>query len=266
MRVALAQMNSGVSPENNFEKIRGFLTEAASQHADLMTCPEMALLLDKDKKRLSGHWDVQACDQYLQRLEELVDALNITLHLGSVPVPAGGKFYNRSFWIRPGAGCVAQYDKIHRFDVDLGEESHRESNTYLPGQKAVVVDEAGFRFGLTICFDMRFSHLYRGLARRGAHVFMVPAAFTRPTGKAHWEVMLRSRAIEHGSYVVACGQTGEHEDGRATWGHSMVVGPWGEVILDMGEEEGLGFATLDMGQVQQARQKVPTLRLARSFD
>ncbi len=272
MRVALAQMTSGISPEANFEKIHEFLAEAVGHGARLMSCPEMALLLDKDKKRMAGHWHGDVCSDYLRRLEELVDSLKITLHLGSVPVPEsvpgpfGDKFYNRSFWIRPGQGCVAQYDKIHRFDADLGAETYRESDTYRPGKKAVLVDEGGFRFGLTICFDMRFSHLYHGLARRGAHVFMVPAAFTRPTGKAHWETMLRARAIEHGCYVVACGQTGSHEDGRATWGHSMVVGPWGDVLLDMGEKEGLAVAELDMNEVHGARQKVPTLRLARPFD
>jgi predicted amidohydrolase len=190
----------------------------------------------------------------------------VWVHLGSLALQGTGKkFVNRGFLIGPDGEIAARYAKIHLFDVALGTESWRESAAYDAGEEAVVAATPWGALGLTICYDVRFPALHRALAEAGAQMIAVPAAFTRPTGQAHWHVLLRARAIETGCWVIAAAQTGEHADGRATYGHSLVISPWGEVVLDMGEAPGIGIAHIDMAAVAAARGKVPALEHARPF-
>ena len=215
----------------------------------------------------------EAEDATLARLRAVAVEVRVWLLLGSLCLKSGdadGRFVNRSFLIAPDGAVRARYDKIHMFDVDLdGGESYRESAAYRPGEAAVLAEAAGLRLGMTICYDLRFPHLYRDLGRAGAEVLAVPSAFTVPTGRAHWHVLLRARAIEAGAYVLAPAQSGVHaaSEGaaRATYGHSLAVGPWGEVLLDLEERVGVGFVEIDPEEVARARARVPSLGHDRSF-
>jgi len=201
-------------------------------------------------------------------VREAAAAHGIWVHLGSLAVKEeeGGKLANRGFVIDAEGNIRARYDKLHLFDVDLPTgESWRESNSYAPGKGAVVVETPAGGLGLAICYDLRFPDLFRALSDAGATILAVPAAFTRPTGAAHWHILLRARAIEAGAYVVAAAQTGVHEDGRATYGHSLVIDPWGEVLLDMGEAAGLGFAEIDPARIDDVRSRIPVLSHRRAI-
>jgi predicted amidohydrolase len=263
MRVAIFQSRTGIDPAANGDAIVAAIEEAKAGGADMLFTPEMSGLLDQNRKRAVAHLTDEASDPVLARVRTAAAQQGIWVDVGSLALTggAGGRLVNRSFVIDGEGGIRARYDKIHLFDVDLPTgESWRESAAYAPGERTVLAVTPWARIGLSICYDMRFPDLYRALSNAGAEILSVPAAFTVPTGKAHWHVLLRARAIEAGAFVVAAAQCGEHEDGRATFGHSLVVDPWGEVLLDMGEGTGVGFADLDMARLADVRTRVPALK------
>lgn len=262
MRVALLQANTGIDPAESAAALVAAVGDAARGGAAMLFTPEMCGLLDRDRTRAARSITSEAKDPVLAAVRGAAAEYGIHVQLGSLAL-GGGKderFVNRSFVIGPDGAILARYDKIHLFDVDLPTgESWRESSAYAPGASAVLVDTPVGWLGLSICYDMRFPDLYRTLSDAGATAFSVPAAFTVPTGRAHWHVLLRARAIEAGAFVIAAAQTGRHEDGRETYGHSLVVNPWGEVILDMGEKPGLAFAEIDLSLVADVRARIPVL-------
>ncbi|MDF2384400.1 carbon-nitrogen hydrolase family protein [Nostoc ellipsosporum NOK] len=262
MKASLLQMTSGIDPAANARTVIDGIAQAAAEGSAMLFTPEMSGLLDGDRARARRHVVAEAEDPVLAATREAAAKHGIWVHLGSLALKGEGeKFLNRGFVI-DGTGAIrAHYDKLHLFDVDLATgESWRESNTYCRGERAILVDTPIGKLGLAICYDMRFPDLFRALSDAGATALAVPAAFTRPTGQAHWHVLLRARAIEAGAYVIAAAQTGLHADGRATYGHSLVIDPWGEVLLDMGEEAGLGSAEIDLARVEDIRSRVPVLR------
>ncbi|QDH34819.1 carbon-nitrogen hydrolase family protein [Porphyrobacter sp. YT40] len=263
-RIAVLQMTSGIDPEANCATIADAARAAAGEGAAMMFTPEMSLLLDRDRKRAAAHIVSQDRSPFVPRLAALAQETGVTIALGSMAVrhEAGEKSANRSMLFAPGACAPVTYDKIHMFDVDLASgESWRESNAYAAGQAVVSVEDTPIgRLGLAVCYDIRFPALFEALGNRRCDAIAVPAAFTRPTGAAHWHVMLRARAIEAQAFVIAAAQVGRHEDGRETYGHSLVVDPWGEVLLDMGgEAPGLGFCDIDLGRITEVRAQVPAL-------
>ena len=251
MKIALLQMTSGINPAANASVICDAVKSAAAGGAVMLFTPEMSGLLDRNRVRAGDHIVDEADDSVLAAVCDAAAGHGIWVALGSLAVKAGGeKRANRSFLIDDTGTVRARYDKLHLFDVDIASgESWRESSTYIGGTSAVVADSPIGPLGLSICYDLRFPDLYRAMSDAGATALAIPAAFTRPTGKAHWEVLLRARAIEASAFVIAAAQTGEHADGRATFGHSMVVDPWGDVLLDMGDAPGIGFAALDPGRI-----------------
>lgn len=262
-KIAVLQMTSGIAPEANLNSIEDAAAKAAREGASVLFTPEMALLLDRNRKRAAPWIEGPQPEQAIQRLAAIAAADGIDIALGSLPMAGeGGKFANRSLYFSARGGKIASYDKIHMFDVTLESgESWRESSAYQPGTKVVSVEDTPIgRLGLTVCYDLRFPALFEELGTRECDVIAVPAAFTRPTGAAHWHVLLRARAIEASAFVIAAAQVGKHEDGRETYGHSLVVGPWGEVLLDMGgEEPGLGFCDINLERINEVRQQVPSL-------
>jgi predicted amidohydrolase len=264
MRIAILQMTSGVDPAANADTLVAGLEEAARGGAHIAFTPEMTGLLDKDRKRAAASIVEEGEDRVLAAAREAAARLGLWVHLGSLALRPGGsetRYVNRGFLIDDKGAIRACYDKLHLFDVDLPTgESWRESAAYAPGDGAVVAETPAGRLGLSICYDMRFPDLYRALSDAGAEILAAPAAFTVPTGRAHWHVLLRARAIEAGCFVVAAAQTGTHEDGRATYGHSLVIDPWGEVLLDMGEAPGVGFAEIDLAKLHDVRARIPALK------
>jgi predicted amidohydrolase len=261
-RIALFQSNTGIDPAANARAMTDAIEQAADGGAEMLFTPEMSGLLDRDPARAAKNLRPQEQDQVLAAAQEAAARYRIWLHIGSLAVLAdGGKVANRGFVIDREGGVRATYDKIHLFDVDLPTgESWRESNVYSPGNGVVLVNGTPVgKLGLTICYDLRFPGLFARLAESGADVIAVPAAFTVPTGKAHWHVLLRARAIEAGLFVVAAAQVGRHEDGRQTFGHSLVVDPWGELLLDMGDDQGVGFADIDLKRISDVRSRIPAL-------
>jgi len=261
MRAALLQMTSGIDPAANGRTITQAIADAAGERAAMLFAPEMCGLLDRDRKRAAEVVSREEDDRVLATVREAAAKHGLWVHLGSLALLRDdGKLANRSFVIDGSGAIRARYDKMHLFDVDLPTgESWRESATYAGGERAVTVETPLGRLGLAICYDLRFPDLFRALSDAGATLFALPAAFTRPTGQAHWHVLLRARAIEAGAFVVAAAQTGEHADGRATYGHSLVVDPWGELLLDMGQAPGLGYAEIDPARVEAARSRIPVL-------
>ena len=262
MRVALFQSTTGIEPDANARALVDAIDQAAAGGAAMLFTPEMSGLLDRDRARSAGHVVAEVEDRVLAAARDAAARRGLWVQLGSLAVREGegGKLANRSFVIDGDGAIRARYDKIHLFDVDLPTgESWRESATYAPGTRAVIAETPLGRIGLTICYDLRFPDLFRVLSNAGAQILSVPAAFTVPTGGAHWHVLLRARAIEAGAYVVAAAQHGRHADGRITFGHSLVVDPWGEVLLDMGDEGGVGFADIDLARVADVRARVPAL-------
>ena len=266
-KVALFQATSGIDPAANGDALVAAVEAAAAGGAEMLFTPEMSGLLDRDRARMAGNVALEREDRVLARVREAAAKAGMWVHLGSLAVIAevgaeGDKLANRGFVI-DGAGEIrARYDKIHLFDVDLPSgESWRESASYAPGTKTVIVRETPVgALGLTICYDLRFPALFAALAEGGAEVIAVPSAFTVPTGIAHWHLLLRARAVEAGLFVVAAAQGGIHEDGRATYGHSLVVGPWGEVLLDMEGKHGtVGMVDLDLARIAEVRSRVPAL-------
>lgn len=261
-RAAILQMTSGIDPVANARTLVEGVADAATDGAAMLFTPEMSGLLDGNRNRAAGALAHEADDRVLAAVRDAAAKHGVWVHLGSLAILRDdGKLANRAFVIDSSGEVRARYDKLHLFDVDLPTgESWRESNSYRPGERAVIVDTPLGKLGLTICYDLRFPDLFRALSNAGANILAVPAAFTRPTGAAHWHVLLRARAIEAASFVIAAAQTGEHEDGRATFGHSLAIDPWGEILLDMGEPAGLGFAEIDQGRVEAARSRVPVLK------
>lgn len=263
MRIALFQARTGIDPEANARILAGRIGEAKAGGAAMLFTPEMSGLLDRDRARAAKHLHFESDDPLLAAVREAAAASGIWVHLGSLALldADGDRLVNRGFVIDDVGEIRARYDKIHLFDVDLPTgESWRESAAYRPGEGAAVVDTPVGMLGLSICYDLRFADLYSALTNNGATALAIPAAFTVPTGAAHWHVLMRARAIEAGAFVIAAAQCGTHEDGRVTYGHSLVVDPWGKVLLDLGaEEEALGFADLDLAQVDEVRGRLPAL-------
>jgi predicted amidohydrolase len=268
VRIATLQMNSGTEPEPNLDALAALAKEAAAQGAVYALSPEVSVVFAENRdglRAVAGPWDGNPA---IARCAQIARETGLWLHLGSLAVALpDGRFANRSVLFRPDGAVAATYDKIHLFDATLpGVREYRESATYAGGDRAVVADAAGLRLGLTICYDVRFPVLHRTLAEAGAQLIAVPAAFTVPTGEAHWEVLLRARAIETGCFVIAAAQAGQHQNGRATYGHSMIVDPWGKVLGELGGDgPGVLVADIDPKAVAEARGRVPALANARTF-
>jgi predicted amidohydrolase len=261
-RIALLQMNSGIDPDANAARIVAAANEAAGQGAAMLFTPEMSGLIDRDRERARAHIVPESQDKVLAAVRAAAARAGIWVALGSTPVlREDGRFANRAFVIDAAGAIAARYDKIHMFDVDLATgESWRESNAYAPGEAVVTVDTPVGKLGLAICYDLRFPALFEEFGKHYCDVISIPAAFTVPTGQAHWHVLQRARAIEASAYVVCAAQVGLHEDGRSTYGHSMVIDPWGQVELDLGGgQAALGFSDIDLARIAEVRAQLPSL-------
>ena len=268
MKIAAIQMRSGLDPEANFAALVPLLTDAAAQGVDYVLTPEVTMIFPENREQLRSVAAPFEGHPQLTKVGALAKRLGIHIHIGSLPVPLeDGRFANRSVLFGPTGEQLATYDKIHLFDADIaGLNAYRESATYKGGEEAVTALLDPFTLGFSICYDMRFPKLYNALANAGATLIAVPAAFTVPTGQAHWHVLLRARAIETGSYVIAAAQGGTHANGRATYGHSLIIDPWGKVIAELDHDEpGILVAEIDPQAVVEARQRIPALANARDF-
>jgi predicted amidohydrolase len=263
MKIAVLQMTAGIDPADNASTLVQAVCDAKAGGAEMLFTPEMSNLIDRNRARAAETIRSEGEDPVLAEVRTAAAEHGLWVHLGSLAVRGDApdaKWRNRAFVIAPDGSIAARYDKIHLFDVDLASgESWRESAVYEGGEQAVAVRLPEAMLGLSICYDIRFSAVFAALSRAGADIIAVPAAFTVPTGQAHWHVLLRARAIENACFVVAAAQTGEHEDGRSTYGHSLVIDPWGEILLDMGEAPGLGFAELDLARIADVRSRVPVI-------
>lgn len=269
MRAALFQANTGIDPLLGARSLVEAIERAAGEGANMLFTPEMSAVLDRDKMRAGKAIVSEDCDVALAAVREAAAKHRLWVHLGSLAVQSGvadGRFANRSFVIDETGSIRARYDKMHLFDVDLADgQSIRESAAYAPGAQAVAVDTPWGRLGLAICYDLRFPDLFAALSKAGATMLAVPAAFTVPTGQAHWHVLIRARAIEAAAFVIAAAQTGTHADGRKTFGHSLVVDPWGEILLDMGDRPGVEVIDLDPALIAEARSRIPVLQHRRAI-
>ena len=269
VKIAIFQSQTGIDPAANAARLADAVRQAAEGGAAMLFTPEMSGLLDRDADRAAKNVRLEENDEVLAAVRDAAHKHGIWVHIGSLAVRTEGRqLANRAFVIDPRGEIRARYDKIHLFDVDLPTgESWRESNVYRHGQEAVIVDGTPVgKLGLTICYDLRFPALFARLAEANADVIAVPAAFTVLTGKAHWEVLLRARAIEAGLFIVAAAQSGHHEDGRNTYGHSMVVDPWGEVLVDMEDGPGVAFAEIELSRITDVRSRVPALSHRRPIE
>ena len=267
-KAACAQTTSGPDVDANIAHASDLVRRARDAGADFISLPEVVNVMDLNRKALAGKTSIESEDVSLAAMQDLARETGAWLLIGSLVVKHDGaaddagrpKFANRSFLIDDAGEVQARYDKIHMFDVDLdGGESYRESKAYEPGDHSTLVETPWGKLGMTICYDLRFPHLYRGLAHAGAGLFSIPAAFTKPTGGAHWHVLMRARAIENACFVISPAQCGHHGEGRLTYGHSLIVDPWGEVLADGGDEPGIVVAEIDMAKVEEARGKIPSL-------
>ena len=267
-RAALIQMRSGRTPHANLDAAVKLIGEAKAAGADYVQTPEMTNIMELSREKLFAAIAEEENDICLAAFRELARKLKLSLHIGSLAIKVSPqRAANRAFMIDPRGEILARYDKIHMFDVDLaGGESYRESRNFRPGESGVLVDLPWARLGLTICYDLRFPSLYRAQAEGGASVLTIPAAFTRQTGEAHWNVLMRARAIENGCFVLAAAQGGTHENGRETYGHSIAVDPWGRVIAEGGTEPGVIMAEIDPAAVAAARARIPSLQHGRRFE
>ena len=264
---ALVTMRSGLLPETSLAQGIELIREAARQGADYVLTPEVSNIMQENRKALFELLATEEEDKSLKAYRELAKELNIHLHIGSLALRATPeRAVNRSFLIGPDGNVLATYDKIHMFDIDLPDgETYRESANYQAGETAVISDLPWGRIGLTICYDVRFPALYRALAESGASFITVPAAFTKKTGEAHWHTLLKARAIENGCFIFAAAQGGKHENKRETFGHSLIVGPWGEILAEGGIEPGVVLAKIDSARVVEVRKSIPSLQHGRRF-
>lgn len=267
-KAAMIQMRSGLTPGANRDDAVRMIGEAKSAGADYVLTPEMTNILAARREQLFSVVVEEEADASLATLREVARKLGIYVHIGSLAIKISpDRAANRSFLIGPKGDILARYDKIHMFDVDLaGGESYRESRNYRPGELAVLADLPWGRLGLTVCYDLRFPALYRALAEAGATMLAIPSAFTKQTGEAHWHVLMRARAIENGSFVFAAAQGGKHENGRDTYGHSLIVDPWGSIIAEGGTEPGVIMAEINPAEVASARARIPSLQHGRRFE
>ncbi|MDG1886972.1 MAG: carbon-nitrogen hydrolase family protein [Alphaproteobacteria bacterium] len=261
LRIACIQTNSSPNPEENIATVSVLIREACAAGAEFITTPEVVGMLEPDRIAALSKAQSEEKHQVLFAFQELALELGIWLLIGSISIKVSDtKLSNRSFLINPNGEVIARYSKIHMFDVEVGDgNKYLESKTYEPGSKAVIAETPWGLMGLTICYDIRFPNLFRDLAKAGAKVIFSPAAFTRVTGEAHWHVLQRARAIENGCYIVSPAQVGTHANNRKTFGHSLIVNPWGEVLADGGTETGFIVSELDLGAVDICRSKVPSL-------
>lgn len=268
LRVGLVQMCSGRDLSRNLREAAAFIREAADGGARYIQTPEVTTLMELDRERLFATSEPEGANAALQQFRDLATELSVWLHVGSMVVKVDdSRLANRAFVISPEGKIVARYDKIHMFDVDLPNgEVYRESASYAPGAQAVVAPLPWGGLGLSICYDLRFPHLYRALAKAGAVFLAVPAAFTRLTGEAHWVTLLRARAIEAQCFVFAAAQGGLHEHGRETFGHSLVVSPWGHILAEGGVHPSVIFADVDLSMIEDVRSRVPSLQHDRAFE
>ena len=267
-KAAMIQMRSGLSPAANSDEAVRMIGEAKSAGADYVLTPEMTNILAAKREQLFSVVVEEEADASLATLREVARKLGIYVHIGSLAIRISpDRAANRSFLVGPKGDILARYDKIHMFDVDLaGGESYRESRNYRPGELAVLADLPWGRLGLTVCYDLRFPALYRALAEAGATMLAIPSAFTKQTGEAHWHVLMQARAIENGSFVFAAAQGGKHENGRDTYGHSLIVDPWGSIIAEGGTEPGVIMAEINPAEVASARARIPSLQHGRRFE
>jgi len=267
-KAAMIQMRSGLSPAANSDEAVRMIGEAKSAGADYVLTPEMTNILAAKREQLFSVVVEEEADASLATLREVARKLGIYVHIGSLAIRISpDRAANRSFLVGPKGDILARYDKIHMFDVDLaGGERYRESRNYRPGELAVLADLPWGRLGLTVCYDLRFPALYRALAEAGATMLAIPSAFTRQTGEAHWHVLMQARAIENGSFVFAAAQGGQHENGRDTYGHSLIVDPWGSIIAEGGTEPGVIMAEINPAEVASARARIPSLQHGRRFE
>lgn len=274
MKTALLQLNAGDDPAANLPVTLDLVAQAAAEGAQFVLTPEVTNCVSQNRAQQDAVLQHEDADMTLAALRKAVILHGIWLSIGSLALRTDdpdGRFANRSFLIDPAGQIVARYDKIHMFDVTVSEtETYRESAGYRPGTRAVIADTPFARIGLSVCYDVRFAYLYRALAQSGAEVLLIPSAFSPVTGVAHWEPLLRARAIETGSYVLAAAQTGEHAatkgKPRQTYGHSMAISPWGEVLLDMGTDPGVAVVDLDPAQVAESRKRIASLSHDRPFE
>jgi predicted amidohydrolase len=273
MRVALVQLNSSDMPLENLLVTEAHIRDAAAQGAEFVLTPEVSNIVSTSRSHQNAVLAFEADDPTLARLRIVAAELGIWLLIGSLALKTGdadGRFANRSFLIAPDGAIAARYDKIHMFDVDIDAvESWRESDGYRPGDQAVLADTDIGKIGLTICYDLRFPHLHRDLGKAGAEIITEPAAFSPVSGVAHWHVLLRARAIETGCYILAPAQCGSHDISvgkpRSTFGHSIAVAPWGEVLADGGTEPGVTIVDIDLAEVARARTRIPSLSHDRPY-
>ena len=266
-RAAMIQFTAAREPAPNVETLAGMIGAAHDGGADLILLPENANWLEPDSKRARAQAVDEAADPLLAQCRTLARDRGVWILLGSIAVLAGDKRANRSLLVDDRGEIAARYDKIHMFDVDIGDgQVYRESAVIEPGDRAVIAETPWGKVGLTVCYDLRFPHLYRALAQGGANILTVPAAFTRKTGEAHWHTLLRARAIENGAFVLAPCQCGTHAEGRETFGHSLAVDPWGKVIADGGPGPGVVYADIDMARVGAVRAMIPSLDHDRPFE
>ena len=267
-RAGLIQMRSGRNPASNLDAALKLIGEAKQAGADYVQTPEMTNIMELARDKLFTAIADEDQDICLVAFREIARKLALYVHVGSLAIKVSSdKAANRSFLIDPKGEIAARYDKIHMFDVDLADgESYRESRNFRPGELAVVTDLPWGRFGLTVCYDLRFPALYRALAEAGATILTIPAAFTRQTGEAHWHVLMRARAIENGCFVLAAAQGGTHENGRDTFGHSLIIDPWGRILAEGGTEPGVIMAEIDPAAITAARARIPSLQHGRRFE
>lgn len=262
-------MTSGIDPAKNAAAMVDGMRQAKAGGAEILFTPEMSGLLDRDRKRAAAHVSSESEDAVLAATRAAAAELGLWVHIGSLALRSDAdpdRLVNRGFVIDDKGLVRARYDKIHLFDVDLDTgESWRESSVYNAGEAAVIADTPVGKLGLSVCYDLRFADLYRALSDAGATLLSIPAAFTVPTGKAHWHILMRARAIESAAFVIAAAQVGSHEDGRATYGHSLVIDPWGEILLDMDDMPGIGFAEIDQARVEEVRRRIPVIAHRRAF-
>ncbi|MGJ0238218.1 carbon-nitrogen hydrolase family protein [Novosphingobium fluoreni] len=267
-RIAILQMTTGIDPVVNAATIVGAMEHAKAGGAVMLFTPEMSGLLDRDRARAARSITGEANDPVLAQVREAAARLGLWIAIGSLAIrKEDGRWANRAFVIDDAGEIAARYDKIHMFDVDLANgESWRESSAYAAGDEVVTANTPVGRLGLTVCYDVRFPALFEALGQRQCDVIATPAAFTVPTGKAHWHLLQRSRAVEASAFVIAAAQVGQHQDGRATYGHSLAVDPWGEVLLDMGgETSGVGFVDIDPVRTAEVRRQLPSLANRRAI-